>query len=216
MSGTGYNYDYTFKFIIIGDASVGKSCIMRQFIDQRFASDCPHTIGVEYGTKIVQTKEGKRVKLQIWDTAGQERFRAVTRSYYRGAAGVIIVYDTTKRMSFNNVGTWLNDAGSLALPSTVKILIGNKVDLEDQRDITYQEAETFAADNDVRFLEGSAKTGKNIQEAFDEMVQSILDKISDGSLDLTNQSSGVMSQRPAPVTNLSQPQDNPAANSSCC
>merc|ERR1712071_737828 len=119
-------------------------------------------------------------------------------------------------MSFNNVGTWLNGAGSLALPSTVKILIGNKVDLEDQRDITYQEAETFAADNDVRFLEGSAKTGKNIQEAFDEMVQSILDKISDGSLDLTNQSSGVMSQRPAPVTNLQQPQDNPAANSSCC
>ena len=87
---------YTFKFIIIGDASVGKSCIMRQFIDQRFASDCPHTIGVEYGTKIVQTKEGKRVKLQIWDTAGQERFRAVTRSYYRGAAGVIIVYRPVK------------------------------------------------------------------------------------------------------------------------
>ena len=115
------------------------------------------------------------------------------------------------------MGTWLNDAGSLALPSTVKILIGNKVDLEDQRDVTYQEAETFASDNDIRFLEGSAKTGKNIQEAFDEMVQSILDKIADGSLDLTNQSSGVMSQhRPSPpLANLEKTTES-TANSSCC
>lgn len=108
--------------------------------------DSSHTIGVEFGSRIVNVG-GKSVKLQIWDTAGQERFRSVTRSYYRGAAGALLVYDTTSRDSFNALTNWLNDARTLASPNIVILLVGNKKDLEEARDITFLEASTFAQEN---------------------------------------------------------------------
>uniref|UniRef100_A0A1B6J019 Ras-related protein Rab-4B n=1 Tax=Homalodisca liturata TaxID=320908 RepID=A0A1B6J019_9HEMI len=107
-------YDYLFKFLVIGSAGTGKSCILHQFIENKFKSDSSHTIGVEFGSKIVNVA-GKSVKLQIWDTAGQERFRSVTRSYYRGAAGALLVFDITNRESFNNLAEWLQDARMLAI-----------------------------------------------------------------------------------------------------
>ena len=88
MAAGPYNYSYIFKYIIIGDMGVGKSCLLHQFTEKKFMADCPHTIGVEFGTRIIEVA-GQKIKLQIWDTAGQERFRAVTRSYYRGAAGML-------------------------------------------------------------------------------------------------------------------------------
>ncbi|XP_008470852.1 ras-related protein Rab-14-like [Diaphorina citri] len=95
MSSSGqYSYSYIFKYIIIGDMGVGKSCLLHQFTEQKFMPDCPHTIGVEFGTRIIEV-HGEKIKLQIWDTAGQERFRAVTRSYYRGAAGALMVIDVS-------------------------------------------------------------------------------------------------------------------------
>lgn len=108
--------------------------------------DSSHTIGVEFGSRIVNVG-GKSVKLQIWDTAGQERFRSVTRSYYRGAAGALLVYDTTSRDSFNALTNWLNDARTLASPNIVILLVGNKKDLEEARDVTFLEASTFAQEN---------------------------------------------------------------------
>lgn len=108
--------------------------------------DSSHTIGVEFGSRIVNVG-GKSVKLQIWDTAGQERFRSVTRSYYRGAAGALLVYDTTSRDSFNALNNWLNDARTLASPNIVILLVGNKKDLEEARDVTFLEASTFAQEN---------------------------------------------------------------------
>jgi len=131
MSGAPYNYDYILKYIIIGDQGVGKSCLLHQFTEKKFMADCPHTIGVEYGTRIIEVA-GQRIKLQIWDTAGQERFRAVTRSYYRGSSGAIMVYDITRRQTFNHLEAWLTDATNHASPNTVIFLIGNKADLEDQ------------------------------------------------------------------------------------
>uniref|UniRef100_A0AAQ4S6R8 Ras-related protein Rab-14 n=1 Tax=Gasterosteus aculeatus aculeatus TaxID=481459 RepID=A0AAQ4S6R8_GASAC len=146
MATAPYNYSYIFKYIIIGDMGVGKSCLLHQFTEKKFMADCPHTIGVEFGTRIIEVS-GQKIKLQIWDTAGQERFRAVTRSYYRGAAGALMVYDITRRSTYNHLSSWLTDARNLTNPNTVIILIGNKADLEAQRDVTYEEAKQFAEEN---------------------------------------------------------------------
>uniref|UniRef100_A0A1B6FDG3 Ras-related protein Rab-14 n=1 Tax=Cuerna arida TaxID=1464854 RepID=A0A1B6FDG3_9HEMI len=180
MSGSGsgpYSYSYIFKYIIIGDMGVGKSCLLHQFTDKKFMADCPHTIGVEFGTRIIEVS-GQKIKLQIWDTAGQERFRAVTRSYYRGAAGALMVYDITRRSTYNHLSSWLTDTRNLTNPSTVIFLIGNKRDLDGQRDVTYEEAKQFAEENGLMFVEASAKTGEKVEEAFLETAKKNLQKYS--------------------------------------
>eukprot|EP00002_Diphylleia_rotans_P025429 TRINITY_DN5024_c0_g1_i3.p1 TRINITY_DN5024_c0_g1~~TRINITY_DN5024_c0_g1_i3.p1 ORF type:complete len:153 (-),score=29.17 TRINITY_DN5024_c0_g1_i3:763-1221(-) len=150
------NYDFIFKYIIIGDMGVGKSCLLRQFTEKRFVSDVPHTIGVEFGTRLCQVNS-KQVKLQIWDTAGQERFRAVTRSYYRGAAGALMIYDCTRRATYTHITSWLTDARNLTNPNTVIMMIGNKTDLPN-REVSFEEAQKFADENGLLFMETSAKT----------------------------------------------------------
>ncbi|KJE92104.1 Ras-like protein Rab-14 [Capsaspora owczarzaki ATCC 30864] len=207
-----YNYSYIFKYIIIGDMGVGKSCLLHQFTEKKFLPDCPHTIGVEFGTRIIEVN-GQKIKLQIWDTAGQERFRAVTRSYYRGAAGALMVYDVTRRSTYNHLSSWLTDARNLTNPNTTIFLIGNKSDLESQRDVTYEEAKKFADDNGLTFLEASAKTGANVEESFIETAKTIFQNIQNGSLDLNAAESGVQQKtQPAPAVDLG---DKPAANSGC-
>lgn len=147
MSSGPYNYSYIFKYIIIGDMGVGKSCLLHQFTEKKcecsqqwahlksesfvFAvmADCPHTIGVEFGTRIIEVS-GQKIKLQIWDTAGQERFRAVTRSYYRGAAGALMVYDITRRSTYNHLSSWLTDTRNLTNPSTVSEISRLKIKLK--------------------------------------------------------------------------------------
>ncbi|KAI5641528.1 ras family domain-containing protein [Phthorimaea operculella] len=183
MTSGPYNYSYIFKYIIIGDMGVGKSCLLHQFTEKKFMADCPHTIGVEFGTRIIEVA-GQKIKLQIWDTAGQERFRAVTRSYYRGAAGALMVYDITRRSTYNHLSSWLTDTRNLTNPSTVIFLIGNKSDLDAQRDVTYEEAKQFADENGLMFVEASAKTGQNVEEAFLETAKKIYQSIQDGRLDL--------------------------------
>ncbi|KAK9499183.1 hypothetical protein O3M35_003682 [Rhynocoris fuscipes] len=183
-------YDYLFKFLVIGSAGSGKSCLLHQFIEKKFKGDSSHTIGVEFGSKIV-TIGGKNVKLQIWDTAGQERFRSVTRSYYRGAAGALLVYDISNRESYNALGEWLSDARSLASPNIVILLAGNKKDLEQERQITFLEASQFAQENELMYLETSAKSGENVEEAFQKCCKSILAKIQTGELDPDRIGSGI-------------------------
>lgn len=184
-------YDYLFKFIVIGDTGTGKSCILRQFIEHKFNAESVHTIGVEFGSKTVEVGEGQSVKLQIWDTAGQERFRSVTRSYYRGAAGALLVYDITSRETFNHLPQWLADARTLASPDLVLILAGNKADLEEDREVTFMEASRFAQENDILFLETSALTGQNVEELFLKCSRTILSKIESGQIYPDHMGSGI-------------------------
>ncbi|KAK6622598.1 Ras- protein Rab-14 [Polyplax serrata] len=170
---------------------VGKSCLLHQFTEKKFMADCHHTLGVEFGTRVIEVS-GQKIKLQIWDTAGQERFRAVTRSYYRGAAGALMVYDITRRSTYNHLSNWLTDTRNLTNPSTVIFLIGNKCDLNQQRDVTYEEAKQFAEENGLLFVEASAKTGENVEEAFLDTATKIFQSIQDGSLDPSAAESGVL------------------------
>jgi len=162
--------------------SVGKSSILRMFCENRFLADSPHTLGVEFGTKIVSI-EKHRIKLQIWDTAGQERFRAVTRSYYRGAVGALLVYDITRRPTFNSLMSWLSDARNLTKPDTVMLLIGNKKDLDATRAVSFEEAESWARENGLLFLETSAQTGEAVEEAFVKAARAIYKQVEASGFD---------------------------------
>jgi len=190
-------YDYIFKYIIVGDMGVGKSCLLHQFTEKKFLPDSSHTIGVEFGMRMIEVM-GKTIKLQIWDTAGQERFRAVTRNYYRGAAGALLVYDVSRRATYQNLSSWLADARRhLTNPNTIIMLVGNKSDLSDtQRQVTYEEAAKFAEDNGLVFIETSAKTGDNVEESFLRTARKIYDNIQSGCLDLNPQQSGVHYVKP--------------------
>lgn len=183
-------YDYMLKFLIIGSAGSGKSCLLKQFIDKKFRAEVPHTIGVEFGSKVVNIA-GKSVKLQIWDTAGQERFKAVTQTYYRDAVGALLVFDITNRSSFNALQNWLRDARSRANPNIVVLLIGNKKDLESERDVTFLEAKQFAFDNKLTYMETSAKSGEKVEEAFLCCTKEILNKIQTGEIDPERSASGI-------------------------
>lgn len=183
-------YDYLFKFIIIGDAGAGKSCLLHQFIEGKFKKSSSHTIGVEFGSKIIQVAN-RTIKLQIWDTAGQERYRSVTRSYYRGAAGALIVYDITNRETYQHLMNWLADARTLARADISIIAVGNKCDMRDRRNVTYLEASRCAQENDILFLETSALTGEGVEDVFIKVAKQILNKIEDGLIDPNTMVSGI-------------------------
>ncbi|KAF9040592.1 ras family-domain-containing protein [Panaeolus papilionaceus] len=183
-------YDFLMKYIIIGEAGTGKSCLLHQFTHNSFKDHSQHTIGVEFSSRTVKLGE-KRIKLQLWDTAGQERFRSVTRSYYRGAAGAVLVYDITNRDSFANLSRWLSDARALASPNLVVVLVGNKSDREEDREVEWSEASRWAAENDVHFLEASSLTGENVEAPFLLAARAILLAIEAGTLDPEKAGSGV-------------------------
>jgi Ras-related protein Rab-4B len=175
-------YDCLFKFIIIGDTNTGKSCLLRYFLEKKFKKSSSHTIGVEFGSKILNVG-GKEVKLQIWDTAGQERFRSVTRSYYRGAVGCLLVYDITSRETYNHLVSWLADARTIARSDITVMVVGNKCDKKSGREVTLLEASRFAQENDLLFMETSALTGECVEEVFLKTAQSIIAKIDSGTID---------------------------------
>lgn len=165
----------TFKFIVIGSSGVGKTAILKRLVDDVFTSESQSTIGVEFLATTIEV-EGQSVKLQIWDTAGQERFRSIAKAYFRSAIGVILVFDLTDRKSFDDLNQWLNDIHALCDPNAVVTLIGNKLDLAEQRSITSGEAESFAQLHQLTYFETSALGGDNIQEAFHRTAATILRK----------------------------------------
>lgn len=183
-------YAYLFKYIIIGDTGVGKSCLLLQFTDKRFQPVHDLTIGVEFGARMI-TIDGKQIKLQIWDTAGQEAFRSITRSYYRGAAGALLVYDITRRETFNHLTTWLEDARQHSNSNMVIMLIGNKSDLDARREVKKEEGEVFAREHGLVFMETSAKLATNVEEAFINTAKEIYEKIQEGVFDITNEANGI-------------------------
>ncbi|XP_068641330.1 ras-related protein Rab11D [Aristolochia californica] len=157
--------DYVFKVVLIGDSAVGKSQILSRFARNEFSLDSKATIGVEFQTRTLVIQH-KSVKAQIWDTAGQERYRAVTSAYYRGAVGAMLVYDITKRQTFDHIPRWLEELRSHADKNIVIILIGNKTDLEDQRAVPTEDAKEFAQKEGLFFLETSALEATNVENAF--------------------------------------------------
>ena len=132
-AGGPSGYQYIFKYIIVGESCVGKSCLLLQFIDNRFKDSHDLTIGVDFGSKTIKLEDGTNVKVQIWDTAGQESFKSITRSYYRGAAGALLVYDITRKETFNHLTRWLEEVRQNGNPDITVMLIGNKADLDSRR-----------------------------------------------------------------------------------
>jgi Ras-related protein Rab-2A len=209
------SYAYLFKYIVIGDTGVGKSCLLLQFTDKRFQPHHDLTIGVEFGARMI-TIDGKQIKLQIWDTAGQESFRSITRSYYRGAAGALLVYDITRRDTFNHLASWLEDAREHCNKDMTIMLIGNKSDLASKRAVEYEEGERFAKENGLIFMETSAKTAEGVEEAFIQTARAIYNKILSGQFDVSNESSGVkVGNLPAGSAGAAR-QGNGGKKGGCC
>ena len=179
------NQDFVFKLVIVGDSGVGKSCLMHHFIYNRFKKDTTQTIGVDFSAKSIKLGS-QEIKLQIWDTAGQEKFRSVARSYYRGAIGIVIVYDITKAESFQHVPQWLNDAKNSARNECSVCVVGNKSDLEDSRLISLNEGSKYCLENNLMHFECSAFTGQNVDEIFLSLSKHILNKIDNGIIDVNS------------------------------
>lgn len=166
---TQNEYDYMFKILLIGNSAVGKSSLLMRFADDIFTDNFLPTIGVDFKIRTIETA-GSIVKLQMWDTAGQEKFKTITSAYYKGAHGVIMVYDITDRKSFTDLQNWLSEVDKYSREDVVKILVGNKKDLESNREVSIEEANRFAESLGMKYLETSAKDGINIEETFTNLV----------------------------------------------
>ncbi|KAJ2347377.1 ras GTPase, partial [Coemansia sp. RSA 2618] len=192
--------------LLIGDSGVGKSCLLLRFADDTYTESYISTIGVDFKIRTIEL-DGKTVKLQIWDTAGQERFRTITSSYYRGAHGIIVVYDVTDTDTFTNVKQWLQEIDRYASEGVNKLLVGNKSDLEDKRAVDFTEAQEFAKSLNISFLETSAKDSTNVESAFLTMARQIKDRMGASNVQQTQQQKQVK---------LSQMQDVQKTNNGCC
>ncbi|KAK6480744.1 ras-related protein Rab-43-like [Huso huso] len=167
-------FDFLFKIVLIGDAGVGKTCVVQRFKSGIFVERQGSTIGVDFTMKTMDI-QGKRVKLQIWDTAGQERFRTITQSYYRSANGAIIAYDISKKGTFASVPRWIEDVKKYAGSNIVQLLIGNKSDLTELREVPFEEAQALASQFDVfDTVETSAKDCSNVEEAFAKVASELM------------------------------------------
>jgi small GTP-binding protein len=180
----GHRFDYSLKIVVVGDAGVGKTCLLLRFVRDEWDPDTQSTLGVEFLAKVVNT-DNHRIQLQLWDTAGQEIFRAVTRGYYRGSAGALIVFSLASRDSFANIDSWLKDLRDIARQDITALLIGNKSDLADKRQVTHEEALAYAEKNGLLYFETSALSGEGVSAAIAGCVVEIEKKVDAGLISLT-------------------------------
>lgn len=200
-------YDYLFKILLIGDSGVGKTCILCRFSDDSFNPSFISTIGIDFKMKTIELN-GKKIKLQIWDTAGQERFYTITSTYYRGAMGIMLVYDITDGKSFDSIGKWLRNIDENANEDVVRMIMGNKCDMEDKRVIPTERGQEVAKHHGIPFIETSAKTNINITRAFHDITMKILEK---------QPEKPIINANPQPnKPNLTNPTPNRILGNGCC
>lgn len=212
-AGPDHKVDYVFKIVLIGDSAVGKSQLLNRFARNEFFYDSKATIGVEFQTRTM-TINSKVIKAQIWDTAGQERYRAVTSSYYRGAVGALLVYDISKRITFEHVDRWLDELRSHSDANIFIMLVGNKSDLKEQRQVTTEEATEFAEGHGVALMETSALESTNVESAFSMVLSEIHRVVSRKALDADSEGGSA----PGIGTSILVPQGTDAKkrSSTCC
>ncbi|KAH9627107.1 hypothetical protein KSS87_009765 [Heliosperma pusillum] len=219
------DYDYLIKLLLIGDSAltqmpktdcatgftgVGKSCLLLRFSDGSFTTNFITTIGIDFKIRTIEL-DGKRIKLQIWDTAGQERFRTITTAYYRGAMGILLVYDVTDESSFNNIRNWIRNIEQHASDNVNKILVGNKADMdESKRAVPTAKGQALADEYGIKFFETSARTNLNVEEVFFSIGRDIKQR-------LANSDTRQEAQGPITIGRIDQQAGNPApAKSACC
>lgn len=198
-------YFYQFRIILIGDSTVGKSSLLRQFTEGQFIDTSDPTVGVDFHVRVVMLSADVRIKLQIWDTAGQERFRSITYSYYRNTVGCLIIYDITSRESFLHVEDWLTEARQcVEEQDVVFMLVGHKVDRESRRVVSTEEGERFAEANNMMFIETSAKVLCNVEEAFFSVAEEVYKRMERGDLGLKDGWDGIkaLPMRPTDVLGI--------------
>jgi small GTP-binding protein len=198
----------SYKVVVVGDSSVGKSSIVQRLIEGTFTEDGTSTCGADFFTHCVPVNN-EQVKLQIWDTAGQERFRSISKSYFRNAVGAVLVYDITKMQSFDRVGTWLNDLQSLAAPNAYILLVGNKADLEQHREVGIDLVKEWAERHHLESIETSALSGKNIKESFARMALEVSTRVTKGEISV----SPIAARTPQPAAFDQYP---PTNKKPCC
>ena len=180
---------YTFKILTIGESNVGKTCVLRRFVENKFLKTHLATIGIDFKTKNITIKN-KEIKLKIWDTAGQERFRNITNQYYKGADGIVLIFDITDQNTFDKIQDWMNQINSNTQTNEIGlVLIGNKKDLENSRIVTYKDGEALGKELGIKYFETSALTGDGIKDAFEHVTKEILKK---KNLEGNEENGGVM------------------------
>ncbi|XP_031483245.1 ras-related protein RABE1c [Nymphaea colorata] len=204
------DYDYLIKLLLIGDSGVGKSCLLLRFSDDSFTTSFITTIGIDFKIRNIEL-DGKRIKLQIWDTAGQERFRTITTAYYRGAMGILLVYDVTDESSFNNIRNWIRNIEQHASDNVNKILVGNKADMdESKRAVPTSRGQALADEYGIKFFETSAKTNFNVEQVFFSIARDIKQRLADSDSKVEPQAIKISKPDPA------QGPGDAAPKSACC
>ncbi len=174
------SYSFLLKYIIVGDTGVGKSSLLLQLTSKKFSLNHELTIGVEFGSRMIDLN-GTQIKLQIWDTAGSEAFRSITRSYYRGSAGALLVYDVTRRETFLHLTEWIRELRANSNKDVVLMLVGNKKDLGHRRQVSTEEGAIFAKANNMMFAETSARMSTDVERVFTQTAEAILHTLRDGN-----------------------------------
>ena len=205
---TDETYEKLFKILLLGDSSVGKSSLFLSFMDKSWNETFVPTIGVDFKIKTINVNN-MNIKFQVWDTAGQERFRTIISSYYKGAHGILLVYDITLKESFESLNDWLNEIKKNTSKNIVKVLIGNKIDLNDKRIISFDEAKEFADNNSMKYIETSAKTATNVDQAFGLIGVELMKSFKGNEEKNTNKKNVVLSNSEAVI-------DNKQIKKGCC
>lgn len=210
MSGKGTSsraYDMIMKLLLVGDSGVGKSCLLLRFVEDKFNPSFITTIGIDFKIRTIESK-GKRIKLQVWDTAGQERFRTITTAYYRGAMGIVLIYDVTDSRSFENVENWFQTVTQHTNEDAQIFLVGNKCDDEVNRQVSKEQGQELAAKLNVPFLEASAKSNENVDSIFYELASIIQEKHVEENIGGVGGASG--------AGGIDVSQNNSGAKNNCC